>query len=54
MCVNDICGACACAARGKLFWAEILEAAQPAGQGLVKVVSIVSETSPGFGSWPLT
>jgi hypothetical protein len=37
-----------------LFWVETPEAGQPAGQGLVNVVSRLIETSPGFGSRPLT
>jgi hypothetical protein len=37
-----------------LFLAEVDETTQPAGQPLVNDVSMVSETSPGFGSRPLT
>jgi hypothetical protein len=40
----------ACAARGKLFLAEIPETEQPAGQELVNVVSLISVTTPAFGS----
>ncbi len=47
-------GACACPARSIFFLAETPEAGQVAGQALIRLLSIVRETSPGFGSRPLT